>query len=153
MTIGLNNLKNKKKKARRFGRGLGSGRGTYSGRGNKGQRSRSGGKKGLKLKGLKRTLLNAPKFKGMKNRFPKAQTVKLSVLDKHFGASDKINPAVLKEKKLISTINKPVKILFDKEITQSYEIFGCAMSQTAKTALEKAGGKYIDLNEQTENKK
>ena len=55
----LHNLKSKKgvrKKKRRLGRGNSSGRGTYCGRGQKGQRSRSGGKKGLKLKGFKQSL-------------------------------------------------------------------------------------------------
>lgn len=89
----------------------------------------------------------------MKNRFEKAQTVKISVLENYFVAGDKINPAVLKEKKLINSVNKPVKILFDKDIAKGFEIFSCQMSQSAKAANEKAGGKYIDINAETENKK
>ncbi|MFA6254919.1 MAG: hypothetical protein WC675_02675 [Patescibacteria group bacterium] len=50
----LHNLKvNKKarKKSKRVGRGNASGHGTYSTRGLKGQKSRSGGKGGLKRRG------------------------------------------------------------------------------------------------------
>jgi large subunit ribosomal protein L15 len=66
MTINLSELRSSKnqKKRKRVGRGNGSGRGTYSGRGQKGQRSRSGGKKGLKVKGLKTFIAQTPKRKG-----------------------------------------------------------------------------------------
>ena len=55
--LGLHNLKvspGSKTRKRRVGRGNASGKGNYSGRGMKGQRARSGGKAGLKLKGIKK---------------------------------------------------------------------------------------------------
>ncbi len=66
MIITLSSLKPQKnrKKKKRVGRGNSSGHGTYSGRGIKGQRSRSGGKKGLKLKGLKVFISQVKKAKG-----------------------------------------------------------------------------------------
>ncbi|MCK4554160.1 hypothetical protein KAU19_04310, partial [Candidatus Parcubacteria bacterium] len=66
----LHNIKpNKKavKKRKRVGRGNASGHGTYSGRGIKGQRSRSGGKSGLKRLGMKMILRNIPKKRGFKS--------------------------------------------------------------------------------------
>ena len=65
MSLALHTIKpfsGSKKKVKRVGRGLGS-RGTYSGRGQKGQKARSGGKKGLKLMGIRRLLLSTPKIR------------------------------------------------------------------------------------------
>lgn len=70
--INLSILKSfKHKRVRRVGRGNASGNGTTAGRGTKGQRARTGGKKGLKYKGLRSTLLKLPKFKGMKPKTKK----------------------------------------------------------------------------------
>ncbi len=66
--ITLSNLQPKigsRHRRKRVGRGNASGHGTYSGRGIKGQRSRSGGKKGLKLKGLRHNIKNFPKLRGL----------------------------------------------------------------------------------------
>jgi len=151
--LALHNLGAKKKVKRRIGRGLGSGRGTYSTRGMKGQRSRSGGKKGLKLKGLRRTLLSSPKFKGMLPRYPSNQPVKISLLEKHFEPNAKITPGVLYEKKLISNLKTPVKILADKEITKPFEVFGCRISKKAEGFLTKAGGKIVEMEDAKAEKK
>ena len=142
MTLTLHNIKNKKKARKRIGRGNGSGRGTYSTRGQKGQRSRSGGKGGLKRKGFRQNLLNIPKIKGNKAINPKNQIVKLSELELTFKDGAKLNPALLFEKGLITKIDLPVKILFDKEISVKYEISDCLVSGKAREAIEKNGGKF-----------
>lgn len=147
MAIGLHNLGNKNKSKKRVGRGNGSGRGTYSARGMKGQRSRSGGKKGLKYKGLKKTLLGLPKFKGMLPRNAKNQIVLTSLLEKHFEADSQITPGTLKEKRLIDNLSEPVKILFDKEVSKVFEVFDCALSSKAKLTIEKAGGTIVNIAE------
>ncbi len=66
MTLNLSSLVKIKEKnpKKRVGRGNASGKGSYSGRGLKGQRSRSGGKKGLKLRGLRRLSKRLPKLRG-----------------------------------------------------------------------------------------
>ncbi|MFA6537056.1 MAG: 50S ribosomal protein L15 [Patescibacteria group bacterium] len=144
MAITLNNLENRKIIKKRVGRGNGSGHGTYSGRGQKGQKARSGGRGGLKLKGFRRTLLSIPKFKGMKNRFPKAQVVLLSSLEKHFENDEKVSPTVLFEKKLINVKTLPIKILTrnsESKLTKRLEISGCLVSVSAKKVIESVGGK------------
>src|SRR3989338_10160525 len=92
----LDNLKinfGAKKKRKRVGRGNASGHGTYSGRGLKGQRARSGGKKGLKLRGLKQLLKNKPKIGGFRSLKPKMAVVNLSDLENNFSAGEIINAA------------------------------------------------------------
>jgi len=66
MTLSLSNLLSVKTKnpKKRLGRGNASGEGGYCGRGLKGQRSRSGGRKGLKIKGLRILSRRLPKLGG-----------------------------------------------------------------------------------------
>ncbi len=154
MSLALNNIKNKPKNRKRVGRGNASGHGTYSCRGLKGQRSRSGGKGGLKLKGFKQNLLNMPKFAGMKTRFAKAQIVLLSTLDKNFSDGDKVTPGSLLKKGLIDTISKKVKILAHNEkdnITKKLEIIDCNISATAEEKIVKAGGRVVDVLDEKED--
>ena len=76
----LHNLKRfaKSKKAKeRIGRGNASGHGTYATRGLKGQKSRTGGRKGLIKKGLKTTLQRLPKNKGFKSLKLKEEIINL----------------------------------------------------------------------------
>jgi len=129
-----------KKKSKRVGRGDGSGSGTYSGRGLKGQRSRSGGKSGLKLRGLKQMILSTPKLPGFKSKQPKNQVIKLSQLEKVFKTGDEVNKTILKEKGLIQDINLPVKILNNGELEKKLVISGVLASKAAKKKIEAAGG-------------
>lgn len=150
MALSLQNIGNgnKKKIAKRVGRGNASGHGSFSTRGIKGQRARSGGKGGLRIKGFKKTLLGIPKFKGMVSHYPKAQTVQLSVLAKHFEDGSQVQPGVLFEKHLINAVNKPVKILKDVEkFEKKLEIFNCELSAGAKELVEKAGGTIVVMEE------
>jgi len=67
----LNKLRtNKRKRTKRLGRGNSSGRGTYCGKGNKGQKARSGGRKGLKLFGLRQTFSKIHKAQGFTSLYP-----------------------------------------------------------------------------------
>lgn len=140
----LNNLTNKGrgiKKRKIVGRGNASGHGTYSTRGSKGQRVRSGGKRGLKLKGLRFTLLRLPKFKGIKSIKPENQVVNLCDIEKKFSADAAISPSILKEKNLIKRVDLPVKILGVGEITKKVIISNCFVARSAKKKIEVAGGK------------
>ena len=79
-TISGNKSASPRKK--RVGRGNASGRGTYATRGLKGQRSRSGGKGGLKLRGFKQSLQKVPKLRGFKSPNPANQTVSLGTIER-----------------------------------------------------------------------
>ena len=141
----LNAKKSSRSTRKRVGRGNASGKGTYSSRGLKGQRSRSGGKKGLKLKGFKQNLLSFPKYKGMKSGRLQAQEISLTDLNSNFAAGDKVNPEALLVKGLISDMQQLVKVLNNGEINVKIELSGCKATASATAAIEAAGGKVIAL--------
>ena len=119
MTLNLHTIKpatGSVKKRKRVGRGNASGHGTYSCRGLKGQRSRSGGKSGLKKMGMKTILKNIPKKRGFKSKRPKNQVVNLFDLNEHFKDGDAVSPQSLFKAGLIDTIKEPVKILNNGEL-------------------------------------
>lgn len=151
MAKGLHNLKSIATKSRkRVGRGNSSGHGSYSGRGVKGQKARSGGKGGLKLKGFKKILLNLPKFKGMKSKQLAVQIVKISSLEKKFNDQAIVSPATLLAVKLIKKEKHPVKFLIDQKdlkITKRFEFSGCRFSKSAREFLEKNGCKILEVED------
>ncbi len=147
MPLSLHTIKPSKgatKKKKRVGRGNASGHGTYSGRGLKGQRSRSGGKSGLKRKGMKKILLQTPKLRGFKSDKPKNQAVNLIDLNNNFKDGAQINPRVLLKARLINTIKKPVKILGNGELRlKKLEFSDVKMSESVKEQVAKMDGKII----------
>ena len=155
MTLELHNLKpakGSKKKKKRVGRGNSSGHGTYSTRGLKGQRSRSGGKKGLRIKGIKNVIQNIPKKKGFKSIHSKKEVVNVKDLDRVFIDGAVISPKVLHKKGLIANIKAGVKILGDGKLTKKFEISGCDVSRTAKTAINKSGGSIQGVSKKQSRK-
>lgn len=139
----LHNLKiNKaaKKKAKRVGRGNASGHGTYSGRGLKGQKSRSGGKSGLKRRGLRQLLRNKPKIGGFKSLRSKLAVVNLDDLEKNFEAGELINDKKLLAKNLIKTNKFGVKILGEGKLTKKLIVIADSFSESAKKGIIEAGG-------------
>ncbi len=150
MSLSLNNLKaphrDAKRKRVRVGRGNASGIGTYSGRGIKGQKSRSG-VGGLKIKGLRRRLLQIPKlrgFTGPKDRkFSRGHLaeVNLSQLEAAFEANAIVSPKSLTNKQLIQSPRHGVKILGEGNVSKPFIVRKCHVSASAKEKIEKAGGK------------
>ena len=124
---------------KRIGRGLAK-KGTYSGRGAKGQRSRSGGKSGLKLLGLRQIMLATPKLRGFKSGRPDAEVVNVGALSNAFAEGQTVNPQNLLEKGLISRVDKGVKILGNGTMAIKISIVGCQVSKTAQEKIEGAGG-------------
>lgn len=155
MALSLSNLKparGAKKRKIRVGRGTSSGHGTYSGRGAKGQRSRSGGKKGLKLFGLKGIIQSTPKLGGFKSLRPKLEVVNLKDLEENFKDNDIITPEVLKQKGLIDNTKVGVKILGEGKLTKKFVIKTHKISESAKVMVEKNGGQVIFLGQTEQNK-
>jgi len=141
----LHNLKiNKKakKKPKRVGRGNASGHGTYSGRGLKGQKSRSGGKSGLKRRGLSQLLRNKPKLGGFKSLNPKMETVNIDQLERNFEAGEIVNAKKLINKNLIKDNKTGVKILGDGKLTKKLTVIVNSFSESAKKAIIEAGGQF-----------
>jgi large subunit ribosomal protein L15 len=147
MSLTLSNLKPAKgatAKRKRVGRG--GKRGTYSGRGLKGQRSRSGGKSGLKALGLKQRLKSLPKLRGFKSLKPKMEVVNVSDLETKFADGDIITLGKLVAAKLVNTSKTGVKVLGDGKLSKKLTVSAHGFSASAKSAIEKAGGK-IDVIE------
>lgn len=139
--IFLNNLsafKNKKKKTK-LGRGNASGHGTYSGRGQKGQKARSGGRGGLKLKALRKIWKKIPKRSGFKSLREKMKGINLETIDKKIKNEEIINPEKLMAAGLIRYAQEKFKVL-GKKIEQKVTIHAYAFSQSAEAAIKKAGG-------------
>ncbi len=142
MSLYLHTIKSgSKTKKKRIGRG--GKRGTYSGRGLKGQKARSGGKSGLKRRGMRQLMESSHKLRGFKSIHKKPEIVNLDDLAKVFKDGDKVSAHVLLEKKLVSKISNGVKILSKGEIKVKLEISGCQLSKVAEDKVKKAGGKII----------
>ena len=144
MALKLHNIKRKSlvKKKKRVGRGNGSGKGTYSTRGLKGQRSRSGGKAGLKKLGLRARMMSTPKNRGMKSLQVKPMPINVSLLSKLFKNDEIVTLKSLKDKNVIKDFKRKVKILGNGQLNKNIIIKdNFLISQSAKEKIEKAGGK------------
>lgn len=140
----------KLKTERRIGRG--GKRGKTSGRGGKGQTARAGNSTRPEMRDFIKKL---PKLRGhgknrartVNNERVKPTPVNLSLLEQHFAAGETVSPKALVALKLVSTISKKVpvvKILATGSLTKKLTVEGCLVSETAKAAIEAAGGKVIN---------
>lgn len=125
---------------RRIGRGNASGMGTYSTRGAKGQRARSGGRRGLKLKGMKRIVAALPKMHGMKSKRVKPEEVKIAALVAAFGEGAKVTLRELKAKGLVSRTARAAKVIGSAKVAKKIALEGVEASASAKASIESAGG-------------
>lgn len=144
----LHNLKKfskSTKKRKRVGRGNASGHGTYATRGMKGQRSRTGGRKGLLKKGFKVTLQRLPKNKGQKSFKTVREIINLDDLEKNFANGFFCQIKDYYEKGLIKDLVCRVKILGDGQLTKKLKVAAHNFSKKAKAAIIKAGGEIIIL--------
>lgn len=140
MTLNLSNLKSHKgRKRKRVGRGDGSGRGTYAGRGLKGQRSRSGGKRNLKRRGLKQSLQQIPKSRGFKSFRPVYNTVNIIQLSDVFESGAVVSPARMLAAGLVKS-KKRIKVLGHGVLKKKMTIQAHRFSKFAEHAIKKAGG-------------
>ncbi|MAG28702.1 50S ribosomal protein L15 [bacterium] len=145
MAYSLNNLKKPSKlsrKKKRVGRGNASGKGTYATRGLKGQRSRSGGRQGIaKRAAFQQLLIRTPKLRGFKRASAAIAIINLSVLDENFKDGDVVTSSVLIKKGLISKTKGGVKVLSNGTITKKLTVKLDYFSDSAKKAIQDAGGK------------
>jgi large subunit ribosomal protein L15 len=162
--LNLSNLQpaQARKDRKRVGRGLGSGKGRYSGRGIKGQKSRAGshamraGFEGGQMPLYMRTA----KLRGNTSADAMpigpfrtySQPVNLRDLEARFGAGDEVTPEALKEKGLIRSVRKDVKLLGNGELTKKLTITVHAASKAAREKVESAGGTLTLLREPKERK-
>ena len=142
----IHQLKLKKRKERKTV-GRGGKRGTYSGRGNKGQKARSGAPINPLFEGGRSSLImRLKKVRGFKSRNAKKSVVKLEALEKAFKDGEIVSLKNLISSKLVKKADEKngVKILATGTISKKLTISaGIILSQTAKDAIIKAGGKVI----------
>jgi len=133
-----NKLKTRKKRA---GRGNSSGRGTYSGKGLKGQKARSGGRRGLdRRSSFQQLIMKTPKLRGFKRDSIEIQTISLSDLDSNFKDGDVVDMKALIKTGLVKTKKSCVKVLGSGIIKKKLTLKLHYYSNTAKSAIEKVGG-------------
>ncbi len=136
-----------RKSKKRVGRGTGSGHGKTSGRGTKGQKSRSGpgiqrGFEGGQLPIMKRM----PYKRGFTNIFKAEwEVVNLRTLAEH-GITGEITPESLVQRGIIRGLEFPIKVLGDGEAAAKLSISAHAFSESAKAAIESAGGTVTVLD-------
>ena len=150
-TLHSNYSKNKK----RLGRGIGSSKGKTSGRGHKGQKSRSG----VAIKSFEGGQMplyrRLPKrgFRKIKNK-NLVVAINLSNLQKIISKNkslvgNKINLDNLKKSKLINKRYKKLKLLGSGETKDKLDIEVNSISKSAKSKIEKLGGKITIINQET----
>ncbi len=129
-----------RKKRKRLGRGDSSGHGSFSTRGCKGQNSRAGTKFRPGFEGNQTPLAQRlPQLRGF-NNINKIHYQIVNLDDLSQVKETKVSIAELKKAGLISSINKPVKILGQGKMAQKIDLEVHAISASAKEAIEKAGG-------------
>ena len=140
----LKPVKGSIKNRKRIGRGHGSGLGKSAGRGDKGAGQRSGFKRRSWFEGGQMSIARRLPMRGFTNIFKKEFQIvnidKISSLD-----LERIDAQILKEKGLIRSALKPVKILGNGELNKKIHITATVFSKSAKQKIEEAGGAAIEL--------
>jgi large subunit ribosomal protein L15 len=145
----------------RVGRGIAAGKGKTAGRGTKGQKARAGGSIKPWFEGGQTPLhQRIPKLRGFKNRFKiEYEVVNVGAIaaaaergafetDPHAKgktAPITINQDVLRAVGLVRTLNKPLKVLGDGDLTTPLFVVADAFTATARTKIEAAGGSVTVL--------
>jgi large subunit ribosomal protein L15 len=129
------------KSERRLGRGPGSGLGTTAGKGQKGQTARSGGRVHRWFEGGQTPLIRRlPKF-GFHNPFSvNVAIVNIGSLGR-FDAGAVVDPQALTNAGLLRGRSDAVKVLGKGSLDKALTVRAHAFSESAKAAIEKAGGK------------
>ena len=132
------------KNRKRIGRGHGSGLGKSAGRGDKGAGQRSGFKKRSWFEGGQMSIARRLPIRGFTNIFKKEfQIVNIDKISSL--GLDQVDARILKEKGLIRSALKPVKILGNGDLNKKVHITATVFSKSAKQKIEEAGGTAIEL--------
>jgi large subunit ribosomal protein L15 len=150
------------KKKTRVGRGIAAGQGKTAGRGTKGQKARAGGSIPAWFEGGQTPLhQRIPKLRGFKNLFKIEyeivnvgaieRLVELGVLESGElpgakktkaakAAPITVNQEILRAAGLVRSLNKPMKVLGNGDLSTAFFVVTDAVSSTARAKIEAAGG-------------
>jgi large subunit ribosomal protein L15 len=152
-----------RKERTRVGRGIAAGKGKTAGRGTKGQKARSGGGIPAWFEGGQTPLhMRIPKLRGFKNRFKiEYEVVNVGAIaaaaergafeveapstakGKGKARSEAlvtVNQDILRAVGLVRTLNKPLKILGNGELSTPLFVVADAFTASARAKIEAAGG-------------
>ena len=136
MQLNTLNLKTKRTKKKRLGRGIGSSKGKTSGRGHKGQKSRSG----VAIKSFEGGQM--PLYRRLPKRGFESISRIQEIIKKHTTLfKDKINLLSLQKSALINKKYKKLKLLGPGDLKDKLNIEVNSISKSAKEKIEKLGGK------------
>ncbi len=129
------------KLAKRVGRGIAAGQGKTAGRGTKGQMSRTGARKKPGFEGGQNPLMQRlPKMHGFRSHKIKAENITVGQLEVFGGKT--VDSFVLAEAGLVSSPYARIKLLAGGELTKSVTVKLQAASESAQSAIQKAGGSF-----------
>ena len=157
--VGLHSLKPAKgsrKQRKRIGRGEGSGTGKTAGRGHKGAGARSGNKRRVRFEGGQNPIhMRMRKLRGptMKKSMPfekfrtRTQPVNLRDLEARFDDGAEVTPDSLREARLATRRDVPVKVLGQGELGKALTVHAHGFSKSAREKIEAAGGTCQTIEE------
>ena len=126
---------------KRVGRGEGSGSGVTAGRGHKGQKSRSGYHHKRGFEGGQMPLQRRVPKRGFFNPFRvEYAVVNLDTLADRFAAGTEVTPELLRERRLVRSNAKLVKILARGDIDTALTVKAHKFSQKVSEKIAAAGG-------------
>ena len=142
------------KSRKRVGRGSGSGLGKTAGRGHKGQNSRSGGGVRPGFEGGQMPIYRRIASRGFSNYpFKKVnKVVNIADIELAYNNGDEVSMETLLKKALIKRSDKNVKLLGNGELTKKLEVSLKNISATAKEKIEKAGGRVVTIEKNSESR-
>ena len=133
--------KGAKHSKKRVGRGQGSGQGTQAGRGHKGAKSRSGFKRKVGFEGGQMPLKRRVPKRGFHNPFStEYAVVNLDTLGERFDAGTVVTVDLLRERRLVPSSAKLVKVLGRGEISKGLTVRAHKFSGEAAKKIAAAGG-------------
>lgn len=139
----LNDLKpalGSKKTSKRLGRGIGCGKGKTCGKGHKGQKARAGGYHKIGFEGGQTPLQRrVPKFGFISRTDRFTKEIRLSELGK-LDISE-VNMTVLREKRLINSLVKRVKVIYDRPLVKQINLSGIRTTSKVRKIVEDIGGR------------
>jgi large subunit ribosomal protein L15 len=132
----------KRKVAKRVGRGIAAGQGKTAGRGTKGQKSRTGSSAKPGFDGGQTPLMiRLPKLPGFRSFKTPAEAVYTKDLDALAG-NKTVDAVVMAAAGLISNPFVKVKVITKGEVTKKVTIQAQGISASALAAVQKAGGSF-----------
>jgi large subunit ribosomal protein L15 len=131
----------KQKRTNRVGRGIAAGQGKTAGRGTKGQGARTGSRAKPGFAGGSNPLMQKlPKLPGFKSHRTAPENVYTGQLEQFSGKT--VDATVLAEAGLISSPFVTVKLIVKGDLTKKVTVKLVRASESAKAAVEAAGGSF-----------